>query len=201
MCCCPDDPETMPAPDESTAPTVDEATDLPEDDGRIEDGPEALEARNAELAARVADLEQQVDQEHAQALRTLADFQNFRRRNEEQRLELVQFANRELALGLLPIIDNLERAMAAAVSSQSYEAMASGVALIARQLQDYLKKSGVEPIEAVGQEFDPNVHEAVVRVDDPEHAENTVVDELQRGYTMHGRVLRPSMVRVAGSNG
>lgn len=159
----------------------------------------ATEAEIAALRARIEELEKQVEQERGQYLRTLADFQNFRRRNEEQRGELHQFANRELILGLLPVLDNFERALASAEKSQSYEALVSGVTLILRQLQDFLKKNGVEAIEALGKEFDPNYHEAVMRVEDSEQPENTVVDELQRGYTMHSRVLRPSMVKVARS--
>lgn len=151
------------------------------------------------LRARVAELEKQVEEEHAQYLRAMADFQNFRRRHAEQRGELQQFANREMILALLPIVDNFERALAAAEKNQSYEALVGGVALTLRQLQEFLNKHGVKPIEAIGKEFDPNLHEAVMRVEDGEHPENTVVDELQKGYTMHSRVLRPSMVKVARS--
>lgn len=151
------------------------------------------------VSARIADLEGKVKQEHDAYLRALADFQNFRRRSEEQRAEVAQFANRELILGLLPVLDNFERALAAAEKNQSYEAVMGGVGLILRQLQDFLKRHGVEPIEAVGKEFDPEQHEAVARVEDSDHPENTVVDEVQRGYRMHSRVLRPSLVRVARS--
>lgn len=151
----------------------------------------------AGLEKRVEQLEKQLEEEHNLYLRTLADFQNFRRRQEEENRQLRQFANRELILALLPILDNFERALAAAEQSQSYEALVGGVALTLRQMQDFLKKNGVQAIEAVGQEFDPNYHEAVMRVEDPEHPENTVVEELQRGYAMHDRVLRPSMVKVA----
>jgi molecular chaperone GrpE len=160
----------------------------------------------AGLRARVEELEQQLEQEKKQKeearnqyLRALADFQNFRRRAEETGKQDRQFANQGFITGLLPILDNFERALDAAEKSRSFEALMGGVALILRQLQDYLKKNGVEPIEAVGQEFDPNFHEAVMRVEDGEHPENTVVDELQRGYTMHSRVLRPAMVKVAKS--
>ncbi len=145
----------------------------------------------------IKDLEDKYQEERNERLRAIADFQNFRRRSEEQRKEERQFANRELILGLLPILDNFQRALAAAEQNKSYEALVGGVALTLRQVQDFLKKQGVEPIEAVGKEFDPNFHEAVARVEDSEHPENTVVDELQQGYTMHNRVLRPSMVRVA----
>jgi molecular chaperone GrpE len=149
------------------------------------------------LRSRVQELEKRVDQEHDLYMRTLADFQNFRRRSEDQRLEFSQFANREMMLALLPVLDNFERALAAADKNQSYEALVGGVALTLRQLQDFLKKNGVEQIEAKGTEFDPNLHEAVMRDEESDQPENTVVDELQKGYTMHSRVLRPSMVKVA----
>jgi molecular chaperone GrpE len=151
------------------------------------------------LRQRIEELERELREQKDQNLRTVAEFQNTRRRLEERTQEAVQFANRELILGMLPVLDNFERAMAAAEQNKSYEALIGGVALTMRQLQDFLKKHGVEPIDAIGKEFDPNYHEAVVRVEDSEHPENTVVDELQRGYTMHSRVLRPSMVKVAKS--
>jgi len=160
---------------------------------------EAMQAQLEELGKQIEQERKSAEEARNQYLRTLADFQNFRRRSEEQKGEIGQFANRELILGLLPIIDNFERALAAAEKSQSYESLVGGVGLTLRQILDYLKKNGVDPIDAVGKEFDPNFHEAVMRVDDGEHPENTVVDELQRGYTMHARVLRPSMVKVARS--
>lgn len=180
---------------ESLETTATELAEEPASTEATENLAEELEA----LRARVAELEKQVEQEHAQYLRAMADFQNFRRRHEEQRGEVQQFANREMIMALLPIVDNFERALAAADKNQSYEALVGGVALILRQLQEFLNKHGVEPIDAIGKEFDPNLHEAVMRVEDSEHPENTVVDELQKGYTMHSRVLRPSMVKVARS--
>jgi len=152
-----------------------------------------------QLRARVAELEKQVETERGNHLRALADFQNYKRRSDEQRGELNQFANRELILGLLPVLDNFERALSAAEQTKSYEALMGGVGLTLRQLQEFLKKHGVETIDAQGKEFNPEFHEAVARVEDGEHPDNTVVEELQRGYTMHSKVLRPSMVKVARS--
>lgn len=151
----------------------------------------------ADLEARITALEKELEESRNQNLRTLAEFQNFKRRSDEQRGEISQFANRELILGILPILDNFERALNAAEDSDSYDKLIGGVALTLRQLQDYLTKNGVEPIEAVGEEFDPNYHEAIGRVEDGDQPENTVVEEVQRGYRMHNRVLRPSMVKVA----
>jgi molecular chaperone GrpE len=158
-----------------------------------------LQAQIAELAGMVGTLTDQVKTEHDQYLRAVADFQNYRRRSDEQRSDDRQFANREFIVQLLPILDNFERAMVAAETTKTYDTLVTGVALTLRQLQDYLTKQGVESIEAVGTEFDPNFHEAVLRIEDSEHPDNTVVEEVQKGYRMGARVLRPSMVKVARS--
>lgn len=148
--------------------------------------------------SRIAELEQQLQEERDRNLRTMAEFQNFRRRMEDENRRHAQFANEELIRSLLPVLDNFERALAAAEKNQSYEALVGGVALTHRQLLDLLKKNGVESINTKGQQFDPNFHEAVDRVAGSDEPENSIVQELQRGYTMNSRVLRPSLVRVAG---
>ena len=158
---------------------------------------DAREAEISALSARVAELEAKCADAENRYLRCLADFQNYRRRAEEQRSEIAQFANREFIIGLLPVLDNFERAVAAANQAQSVEAFADGVSLILRQLTDLLQKAGVTRIEALGRQFDPNYHEAVERIHDGGHPENTIVEEVQPGYVMQGRVLRPSMVKVA----
>lgn len=155
------------------------------------------EEQAASIEDRILELEKELEAERAQALRVLADFQNFRRRSEEQRAETASRAVQEFVTDLLPILDNFERALASAADSRSFDGLVAGVELILRQLRELLQKHGVEPIEAVGQPFDPNLHDAAMRVEDAEVAENTVVEELQRGYTMDGRVIRPAMVKVA----
>jgi molecular chaperone GrpE len=183
--------ETAPAPDETKQP--DDSTALL---SVAEEEVKRLKALVEELEEQVRQKEKQIEEEHNQYLRVLAEFKNFRRRSEDQGKEQIQFANRELIIGLLPLLDNFERAIAAAEKNQSFEALIGGVMLTLRQFQDYLKKHGVEPIEAVGKEFDPNLHEAVSRVEDGDAPDNTVVEEFQRGYMMRERVLRPAMVKV-----
>jgi molecular chaperone GrpE len=186
---------------EDTVATGDPATDpLGEQvaaDPTAEPADQPVSSTSA-LEDRVADLEAQLKAEHDQNLRTLAEFQNFRRRMEEENRRYAAFANEELVRTFLPILDNFERALAAAEKNQSFEALMGGVALTHRQLLDLLKKTGVEPIETKGKSFDPNFHEAVERVSETEEPENTIVQELQRGYMMNSRVLRPSLVKVAG---
>jgi molecular chaperone GrpE len=149
------------------------------------------------LRKTISELEAKVEAEHNQYLRTMADFQNYRRRADEQRQEVRAHATQELVVGLLPALDNFERALAAAEANSNFEKLIEGVRLTQRQIQDVLKRQNVEPIVALGAEFDPAVHEAIARVEDSEHPDNSVVEEVQRGYTMAGKVLRPALVKVA----
>lgn len=129
-----------------------------------------------------------------QALRTLADFENFRRRTERERDEAKKYLIASTFRDLLPIVDNLGRALS---SAGSVEDLKTGVGLIHRQLLDLLRQAGVRPIEAIGKPFDPAVHEAVARFEDPSVPTATVADELQPGFMIGERLLRPAMVRVA----
>jgi molecular chaperone GrpE len=157
----------------------------------------APESPCAELAAKLDECARELDQERNARLRVLADMQNYRRRAEEQKRDAAQFAISDFAEGLLPVLDNFDRALASAVKAQSFEALMSGVALTQKQLSDVLKRNGLEPIEAAGLPFDPNLHEAILTAEADDVPENTVIEDLQRGYTLHGRVLRASKVKVS----
>jgi molecular chaperone GrpE len=184
-----------------------EGTPIPEDAARREprppepcapaDAPVSPDDQGTDIEGRIAEIEQELAEERGRALRVLADFQNYRRRNEEQRNETIRYAVQEFAIQLLPVLDNLQRALGAAPEAGSFEALLAGVELTHRQILGVLARHGIEPIAALGQEFDPNLHEAVMRVEDSEAPENTVVEEMRRGYTMHARVIRPTMVKVA----
>lgn len=163
------------------------------------DQPLSADQQAIDIEGRIVDLEQELQAERSQALRVLADFQNFRRRTEEQRAELVSRAVQEFVADLLPVIDNLERALTAAAATSSYEKVVAGVEMILRSLSEVLERHGVKPIDAEGKPFDPNVHDAVMRVDATDVEENTVVEELQRGYTIGSRVIRPAKVKVASN--
>jgi molecular chaperone GrpE len=127
-------------------------------------------------------------------LRRQADFENFRRRVERDRSDFIQFAGMELVGELLPVLDDLERALKAPSTDAEY---VRGVELIYQRFSGVLKKMGLEPIEAIGKPFDPNVHQAVDKVATEEAEDQTVLDEYQRGYNFKGKLLRPSMVKVA----
>ena len=148
------------------------------------------------LATEVTELRRERDELYDRLLRKTADFDNYRKRTDRERRDMVDLAAQDLLLELLPILDDFERALAADVPAGA-ERYREGVELIYRQLQDLLKKRGVTPIEAVGADFDPHVHQAVVQEVSPTHREGEVMSELRRGYRLGDRLLRPSMVKVA----
>ncbi|BCW98738.1 MAG: nucleotide exchange factor GrpE [Armatimonadota bacterium] len=160
-------------------------------------------ADSSDLLAQLEAERARAEEEHQRYLRALADFANYKKRVAEQEARARQFATRELVLKILPIIDDFERALTSAEESQSFEALRDGLVMTLRKLMSVLESEGVQPIEAVGREFDPSMHEAVMRVEDSEHPENTIVHELQKGYTLASEVIRPSRVSVAvsGSSG
>jgi len=146
-----------------------------------------LTAERDQLAAEKADLKDRL-------LRALADFDNFRRRAERDRSDYVQFAAMEMVRDLIPILDDFRRAMKTETADKEY---AKGVELIHQRLFETLKKTGLEPIEAAGKPFDPNLHQAVDRVQSEELPDQTVLEEYQSGYNFKGKLLRPAMVKVA----
>jgi molecular chaperone GrpE len=127
-------------------------------------------------------------------LRRQAEFDNFRRRAERERADVLEFANADTVRAILPILDDFERALKVECTGKEY---ARGMELIYQRLLDALKKLGLEPISAKGLKFDPNVHHAVDMVETDDVEDHTVLDEYQQGYNFRGRPLRPAMVKVA----
>ena len=144
----------------------------------------------------LAALQKERDALKEQFLRAVADFDNYRKRVERERRELSEYAAADVLLELLPIIDNFERALQAP-SGGDTEAVTRGIELIHKQMLDLLRKRGVTLIDALGADFDPNVHQAVIHEPSDEHREGEVMQELQRGYKLGDRLLRPAMVKVA----
>ncbi|HET7636222.1 MAG TPA: nucleotide exchange factor GrpE [Candidatus Limnocylindria bacterium] len=158
-----------------------------------------------ELLERNQALEQELEQARAQAdehlrnwQRTAADFSNYRRRTDEERSAVAQLANAVLIGKLLAVLDDFDRALEN-VPAEAHESWVEGVRLVDRKLRGVLEGEGVTPIDVVGQPFDPNVAEAVVHQQTTDYPDNQVIDELQRGYRMHDRVIRPALVRVANN--
>lgn len=148
---------------------------------------ESVSAERDRLAGEKAEL-------HDRLLRRQADFENFRRRVERERRELLEFAGMESVRALLPVVDDFERALKIECADKEY---ARGMDLIYQRLFEALGKLGLEPLAAVGQPFDPNLHHAVEMAQTEDAEDHTVLEEFQRGYNFRGRLLRPSMVKVA----
>jgi molecular chaperone GrpE len=150
----------------------------------------------AALRARVATLEKEAADYKDQWLRAAADYKNFKRRTETERADLIRSASAGLLLKLLPVVDDMERALASVTPDVAATAWFNGFRLIPQKLQTILESEGVTAIEALGQDFDPNIHEAVIYEPAGDGQEGKVVGELQRGYKLRDRVLRPTMVKV-----
>lgn len=144
--------------------------------------------------SEIEKLEEEIAELRDRSARTLADFENFRKRVERERLVERRFAAFEVLGQFLAVVDNLERALA---SGGPADDLRTGVELIHRQMLEVMRNAGAKRITAVGEEFDPRLHEAVARHEDPTVAVPIVSEELQPGYLMHDRLLRPSVVKVA----
>ncbi len=142
-------------------------------------------------------LKEQVSELNDRLLRQMAEFENFRKRSDKEKDSMYENGAKSVIEKLLPIVDNFERGMGTLTEEDKETAFAKGMEMIYKQLMDELDKMDVKPIDAAGKEFDPNLHNAVMHVDDESLGENVVVEELQKGYTYRGNVVRHSMVKVA----
>lgn len=129
-------------------------------------------------------------------LRQVAEFDNYRKRTAKDAEEKRKFYNENIIRDILPILDNLERAVKSAEEGADFKTLLEGVKMTSNQITALLKKEGVEEIEAKGKEFDPNKHEAVQMIESADHPKNTVAEEYEKGYTLNGRTIRPSKVVV-----
>jgi molecular chaperone GrpE len=183
------DHQTNPAVEEETASAA----------AREIDPAEVIEEDLTSLMQRLQEQEQIAADSHDKFLRTMADFDNFRRRTRQEMEDARRYAVEKFVADLLPALDNFERALQHTEGNGGDDAVREGILLIHRQLMDTLAKHGVEAIEAVGKPFDPRFHEAIMRVEPgPGQEPGTVVEELRKGYLLHGRVIRASLVKVAG---
>ncbi len=150
-----------------------------------------------ELYEQVQKAADERDQIKDQLLRTMADFQNFRKRVMDEKRQIEERANERFVLELLPVLDNFERGLAVMEKGGSIESLVDGVKAIDRQLRTVLEGQKVVRVPSVGQPFDPEVHEALAMVDSEEHEDGTVIDEIESGYKLGDRVIRPARVRVS----
>ena len=158
-----------------------------------------VEATVSRLESDLKDKTAEVEALNDRLLRLHAEFENYKKRMARERSEFVKFANEALILEFLPVLDNLERAVAMARSGMDAQGVAEGLDIILRLFQATLEKAGVKAIEALEHAFDPNLHQAVAQVESTDGRENIVVEEVQKGYLLEGRLLRPTMVKVSKS--
>jgi molecular chaperone GrpE len=161
------------------------------------DYPDALTAELANLRQQLAAKEQEAKDNYDRYVRQIAEAENFKKRNARERDDAIRFANEMLLKDLLPVIDNLERAIAHAVRGENGKPLVEGVEMVLKGFLDALSKFGVRQIVAVGQPFDPSQHEAIAQVVSDVHEPNVVVEELHKGYMFRDRLLRAALVSVA----
>jgi molecular chaperone GrpE len=176
------------------------ANTVSEQEGEPAGNPAEAESDNGETEKLIKELEEfrAKSEEHYQRyLRTQADFENFRRRTRQEKEELIKYASASLIEQLLPVYDNFERALAVSKEKGDFDSLLKGVDMIFRQFDQVLAQEGLKKIESVGKPFDPAYHQAIMQVESDEHEQGTVIEEIQSGYMLKEKVLRPAMVKVS----
>jgi molecular chaperone GrpE len=151
-----------------------------------------------ELQKELENAKEEAKKNYDLYMRALADAENTRKRAQRERDEYIKYANLPIIKKILPVMDDFQRAMQASQTSQDYEALHKGMEIIIGHLDQILQAEGVEAIECLGKPFDPELHQPLMVESSEEYEENTVIEELQKGYKMKGRVIRPSLVKVSG---
>lgn len=154
--------------------------------------PQANEGNDAER------LQKELDEAQQKLLRVQADYDNFRRRTLKEKEELAKYASAKLVESLLPTVDNFDRAIAASAANQDFDSLVKGLYMIFRQLMGTMEAEGLAVMQTVGEPFNPEFHQAVMTVETDEYEEGIVVEELQKGYMLKDKVIRPAMVKVSG---
>ena len=205
--------ETMEEPTREMEKETGAETDLPETEpaAEQEEAKKAAEAKEAEAAEETAEdgkerkffkkkkdkKDEKIEELTDRLTRQMAEFDNFRKRTEKEKAAMYEIGAKDIIEKILPVLDNFERGLAAVPEDEKGSSFAEGIEKIYKQFVKTLEDAGVETIEAVGQQFDPNLHNAVMHVEDEKYGENEIAMELQKGYKYRGSVVRHSMVQVA----
>jgi molecular chaperone GrpE len=150
-----------------------------------------------ELKTKLTEAEQKAEENYQKYLRAQADFDNYRRRTQKEKEDQAKYASLSVIEQLLPALDNFERALTASKGTQDAESLSKGVEMVFRQMEQVLGAEGLEVIPTVGESFDPTVHQAVMQEESDEFESGTVIEELQKGYKLKDKVIRPAMVKVS----
>lgn len=184
---------------EGVSELADQAEEMEETEEQQNEPTEEEHMESDELSKAkelIAELEKKLEETENRLLRAHADFENFRRRSKLDMEAQQKYRAQSLISDLLPALDNFERALKVEADDEKSKSILQGMEMVYRQLQQALEKEGLEVIEAVGKPFDPHLHQAVMQVNDENFESNVVVEELQKGYKLKDRVIRPSMVKV-----
>ncbi|MDO8886559.1 nucleotide exchange factor GrpE [Candidatus Oleimmundimicrobium sp.] len=165
---------------------------------RVErDSKKDFKRENALLKEEIKKKDEKIT-EYVETLKRLqAEFENYKKRVIREQSSFLELACKNIVIKILPVLDNLERALSSAQESGDFKSFKNGVEMVYSQLVDILKKEGLEAINPVGQSFDPREHEALMQIESNEHEEGTVLEAIQKGYFLKGKVLRPAIVKVA----
>ena len=158
---------------------------------KFEKKPETVEEK---LQAKIEEQKEEIDEKDDRIKRLMAEFENFKKRSDKERLGMYNSVMGDVVMKLLPVLDNLEKAVAAESKDEQYK---NGIEMVEKQIQDVLKANGVKEIESIGKPFDPSLHEAVSLVEDSNLGPKTIKEEYRKGYTIGDKVLRHSLVVVA----
>lgn len=173
----------------------DEVEEIDEDAANDLYAPDLLADNPQDLVKKL----QQLEERNQQLMRVAADFENYRRRQEREREDLINFAGQKIIESLLPVLDNFERALQAEVKPEDVGNFVEGTRMIQKQFIDILQRAGVTLMDTVGTPFDPAFHEAIAVEDSDEHPDQTVLAEFQKGYLLNGRLVRPAIVKVSNA--
>jgi len=170
---------------------------IPGTDGETSGEDRGSASSVGEQDERLSNLQAEIDRLNEKYLRLMAEYDNYRKRTERERENLIRTASEELMRELLPILDNLDMATMHRNDTTTYEEYVKGIALIEDQFRNVLAKAGLEPMEAVGRKFDPTIHDAVGLIDSDDHESGVIIAEQQKGYVLSGKVIRHPQVIVS----
>jgi molecular chaperone GrpE len=158
---------------------------------------QAAETGEVPVPSELDELRKQSEENYQRYVRAQADFDNFRRRARQEKEDFAKYASLKLIEQLLPVVDNFERALSSSKETKDFDALIKGLDMTYRQLDQLLVQEGLRPIEVIGQPFNPEFHQAIMQVESEEHGEGIILEELQKGYILKDKVVRPAMVKVS----
>ncbi|MDA1474780.1 nucleotide exchange factor GrpE [Bacillus changyiensis] len=167
-----------------------------EEQVNVEADGQAEESQTVQLEKQIKELQERLEEQENKYLRVQADFENYKRRARLDLEAAEKYRSQRMISELLPALDSFERALEIEPDNEQTKSLLQGMEMVRRQILEALKNEGVEQIPSVGEQFDPNLHQAVMQVEDEAYESNAIVEELQKGYKLKDRVIRPSMVKV-----